>query len=197
MGWKGNSYYQNGKKISHFRSLLDADGHGVLVDPEKQIDWFDNLMSQPYTFERAHTLVHRDEVLEAAVERVGQLDFTALRWKLQVERGWTNETTDEVEDLYRKFLALNIRYPEEKFCPNGPVDAFWHAHILDTRKYAEDCEMLFGGFLHHFPYFGLRGDEAALEQAFGATIDRYIRHFGVDPTAGDANARSCRPQKCP
>ena len=41
-------------------------------------------------------------------------------------------------------------------------------HILDTRKYAADCEAAFGHFVHHFPYLGLRGEEdtKALEAAF-------------------------------
>ena len=41
-------------------------------------------------------------------------------------------------------------------------------HILDTRAYSRDCEFLFGRFLHHFPYFGMRGDadRAALDRTF-------------------------------
>jgi hypothetical protein len=39
------------------------------------------------------------------------------------------------------------------------VDTFWHYHILDTLKYAEDCQAVFGYFLHHFPYMGLRGED--------------------------------------
>jgi hypothetical protein len=42
------------------------------------------------------------------------------------------------------------------------VDTFWHYHILDTLKYAEDCQAVFGYFLHHFPYLGLRGEEDLL-----------------------------------
>lgn len=151
------------------------------------------------TFQEAQALVHRDEELEAALRRVEALDFTMLKAKLVGEMGWTVETTEEAEALYRRFLALNLRYPDRKICPTGPVDEFWHAHILDTRAYAQDCDALFGGMLHHFPYFGLRGpeDRAALEEAFAGTIDLFIRHFGVDLTSGDTQARSCRPQRCP
>jgi len=42
------------------------------------------------------------------------------------------------------------------------VDAFWDQHILDTRKYAEDCAAAFGHFLHHYPYSGM-GDEVSVE----------------------------------
>lgn len=144
-------------------------------------------------------LVRRDDELGRAVDIVAQLDFTMLKRKLMEDKGWTAELCSEAEDLYRKFLALNIRYPDRKICPSGPIDEFWHAHILDTRAYAADCEHLFGQMLHHFPYFGMRGpeDQADLEAAFADSIDLFILHFGVDPTAGDHEARSCKPQRCP
>ena len=53
-------------------------------------------------------------------------------------------------------------------------------HILDTRKYAADCEATFGHFLHHFPYLGLRGadDMKALASAFDAMQQLYLKEFG-------------------
>jgi hypothetical protein len=53
--------------------------------------------------------------------------------------------------------------------------------------------------LHHFPYFGMRGpdDRADLERTFSESIDLFIRHYGIDPTAGDTQARGCSPQRCP
>jgi len=151
------------------------------------------------TFDEVQQLVERDDELQRAVEAVGSLDFRMLKLKLVEEKGWTPEFCDEVDGLYRKFLALNVRYPGQKICPSGPIDDFWHAHILDTHAYEADCARLFGGTLHHFPYFGMRGpdDRAALDAAFADSIDMFIRHFGVDPTAGDTQARSCRPQRCP
>lgn len=157
------------------------------------------LADRPLTFEEVQALVRNDVEFDKAVAQVALLDFTMLKAKLREESKWTEETCDWTEDLYRKFLALNIYYPARKLCPNGPVDEFWHAHILDTHKYAADCEALFGKFLHHYPYFGMRGveDRDDLERAFADTVDLFIRHFGVDPTAGDSHARSCRPQRCP
>jgi hypothetical protein len=155
--------------------------------------------AQPLTFEQAQALVATDAALFDALARVAQLDFTMLKGKLVEESGWAPEYAEQVEDLYRKFLALNVRYPDRKICPTGPVDEFWHAHILDTRAYARDCELLFGEYLHHFPYFGMRGpdDRRDLEHAFAQSVELFIRHFGIDPTAGDARERSCRPQRCP
>ncbi len=157
------------------------------------------VLNQPMTFEQAHAFVRMDAELARALARVSELDLSMLKRKLMEEQEWTPEYCEEVESLYRKFLALNIRYPDRKICPTGPIDDFWHAHVLDTRAYASDCDRLFGRMLHHFPYFGMRGpeDRQALEEAFMQSVDLFVLHFGVDPTAGDARARSCRPQNCP
>jgi hypothetical protein len=153
----------------------------------------------PVSFETAHAMIASDEALREALDRVQQLDFTMLKRKLMEERAWTSEFCEQVESLYRSFLALNARYPDRRICPTGPIDAFWHAHILDTRAYARDCELVFGQYLHHFPYFGLRGpeDHAALHKAFAESVELFVIHFGIDPTAGDTLARSCSSQRCP
>lgn len=159
----------------------------------------DKNTASPLTFDSSHALIKKDEQLQEALLKVEMLDLSMLSRKLVEEHGWTNEFCSEVADLYRKFLALNMRYPEKKICPTGPIDEFWHAHILDTHAYAKDCEFLFGSLLHHFPYFGMRGpeDRKNLETAFEQSLDLFVGHYGIDPTAGDIKARSCAPQKCP
>jgi hypothetical protein len=151
------------------------------------------------SFEAAQAMIESDSELREALERVNHLDFKMLKIKMIEEHDWTPEFCDEVEALYRRFLALNARFPDRKICPTGPIDEFWHAHILDTRAYMRDCEEIFGHYLHHFPYFGMRGpeDHAALEKAFRESVELFIRHFGIDPTAGDILARSCASQRCP
>lgn len=150
-------------------------------------------------WDECHDLVESNEALEASLAKVAEIDLTMLKRKLIEEYGWTPEHTDQVEDLYRKFLALNAAYPDRKICPTGPIDEFWHAHILDTRAYAKDCDHLFGHFLHHFPYFGMRGpeDRKNLEETFAQSRELFIRHFGIDPCIGETEARSCAPQRCP
>ncbi len=90
--------------------------------------------------------------------------------------------------------------------PDKELDSFWHAHILDTMKYADDCEQIFGHFLHHFPYFGLRGEEDAqhLQDAFAETKRLYQAEFGeayrVEIVAGcsvsSCDAAQCDPSEC-
>ena len=155
--------------------------------------------ARPLDWDECQNLLENDARIAASLERVARLDFSMLKRKLGDEKGWSAEYQNEVEDLYRRFLALNIVYRDRKICPTGPVDEFWHAHILDTRAYARDCQELFGEYLHHFPYFGMRGpaDRADLTAAFDQSRDLFIRHFGIDPCGGETQARGCAPQRCP
>lgn len=151
------------------------------------------------TMSEAAKLTQPSKELQAAIDKVALIDFSMLKIKISNDEGMTAEAVDEIEDLYRKFLALNLYYPNRKICPTGPIDLFWHYHILDTQAYERDCLSLFGRLLHHFPYFGMRGaqDELDLEQAFNESVDLFVSSFGVDPTGGDTLARSCRSQNCP
>jgi hypothetical protein len=155
--------------------------------------------SDTVTFEAAQSMIGVDSALEEAMRKVDQLDFRMLKRKLMEEHGWTPEFCNEAESLYRKFLALNARYPGRKICPTGPIDEFWHAHIVDTRAYHRDCDLVLGEYLHHFPYFGMRGpeDRDALENTFRESVGLFIVHFGIDPTSGDTEARGCSSQRCP
>jgi hypothetical protein len=91
-----------------------------------------------------------------------ELDLTPIKVKLMhVESGeaWSVEKANAVEKQYRRFLCLMKMFPKEDTAPLVDVDTFWHYHILDTMKYARDCEQVFGYFLHHYPYVGLRDED--------------------------------------
>jgi hypothetical protein len=120
-------------------------------------------------------------------------------------KGYSASHLDQMESEYRKFLSLKAAFPEADIVPCELVDEMWHAHILDTRAYARDTELIFGHFMHHFPYFGLRGDDdaAALIVAYDDTLARYVAAFGDPPAdtwmTSDAATRcrtACKPQKC-
>jgi hypothetical protein len=127
---------------------------------------------------------------------IAELDLDPIKVKLMHKEsgeGWSLEKANAVEFEYRRFLQLMKMYPGEQTAPLFDVDTFWHYHILDTMKYAADCERVFGYFLHHFPYIGLRGedDEAAhheagsrMQELYEATFgEAYIRGHGRDTTA--------------
>ena len=117
----------------------------------------------------------------------------------------THDELDLAEQEYRRFLALHLVFPEADIVPCKLVDTIWHQHILDTRAYHADCNVIFGDYLHHFPYFGMRGDgdAQALADAYRETLRRYRDAFGEPPEsiwiASDASSckrTACKPQKC-
>ena len=125
----------------------------------------------------------KNRPIEEIVAAIRALDLDPIKLKLmdrEEGQGWSREYVDKMETAYKRFLTLLVKYPEETIAPSKDVDKFWHGHILDTMKYADDCDRVFGYFLHHFPYFGMRGEEDAanLAQAGEAMSRLYEKEFG-------------------
>lgn len=119
-----------------------------------------------------------------AADALWNLDLGPIKTKLMhVEsgEGWSQQRADMVEVEYKRFLHLMKIYPNEQLAPSVDTDIFWHYHILDTMKYAVDCETVFGYFLHHYPYVGMRGedDEELRLQSGDRMRDLYELTFGV------------------
>jgi len=115
--------------------------------------------------------------------RIEALDLGPIHFRLSHEYGYAPDHIQRLDKWYRRFLYLTFRYPEQAVVVAQAIDDFWHQHILDTAKYAEDCQAAFGRFLHHFPYFGLRGEEdaQALRNAYSATLQLMAIEFGETP----------------
>jgi hypothetical protein len=129
--------------------------------------------------------------VEQVVAAIQGLDLDPIKLKLmdaEEGQGWSRAYVDRMELAYKRFLTLLVKFPGETIAPTKDVDKFWHGHILDTMKYAEDCQSVFGYFLHHFPYFGMRGEEdAANLRAAGENMHAiYQREFGEALPSGAA-----------
>ena len=89
-------------------------------------------------------------------EKVQGLDLKEVKKKLSSRKGfWWNlmNDLDKIEREYRQFLYLIAANPGQMVVPwSQQLDDLWHEHILDTKKYAEDCQNLFGQFIHHNPH---------------------------------------------
>jgi predicted secreted protein len=128
----------------------------------------------------------KEEIMISSEENmsaIAELDLDPIKVKLMHEEsgeGWSLEKANSVEVEYRRFLILMKLFPQEQTAPLFDVDTFWHYHILDTMKYAADCERVFGYFLHHFPYIGLRGedDEKAHHRVGERMRELYEATFG-------------------
>lgn len=81
---------------------------------------------------------------------IGVLDLSLIKKKVAQKQGWSEDYADKVEVDYRAFLAKGEKGGNR---PTVDVDEMWHTHILDTKKYAADCQRMFGGFLHHIPSY--------------------------------------------
>jgi len=133
------------------------------------------------------------------VAAIQALDLDPIKLKLmdpEEGQGWSREYADQMEVAYKRYLTLLAKFPDETIAPTKDVDKFWHGHILDTMKYAEDCENMFGYFLHHFPYFGMRGeqDAADLRAASERMHEIYEREFGEALPSGSAWCMAAEPQ---
>jgi hypothetical protein len=98
--------------------------------------------------------------------------------------GWSRKQVVQALTRYKMFLYLIYLYPNSPIIPTYEIDIVWHHHILDTHKYACDCEYLFGYFVHHNPNFGsgIEADKVTLEAAFAATLALFAEQFGINMT---------------
>jgi|GEM_PF-1421545 len=113
--------------------------------------------------------------------RLRRLDWGPIAYKLKLH-GWTRQEVNNALIQYAIFLLLIYLHPGCRLVPTQRIDVVWHCHLEDTFKYSQDCWVLFGRFIHHFPYFGLRGeaDRQELEDAFAKTKDLLLPYLGDD-----------------
>ena len=125
---------------------------------------------------------------------VNNLDFSDINAKLISEYSWSQDKVEKVSLLYRKWIVLQKAYPELSIAPSESIDEYWHMHILDTRKYMIDCMTVFGYYLHHYPYFGLKGDSEDLDRGFEITRNLFKIHFNQEllDSANPCKSTSCR-----
>jgi hypothetical protein len=113
------------------------------------------------------------------------LDLESVKLRVtdpKLGEGWTREYADSIEIAYKNYLTMLVKYQDdaENILLAEDVDEFWHTHILQTIKYADDCQSVFGTFLHHSPHVG-EVSQADLEERDGkaeTTRQLYQREFG-------------------
>jgi len=119
--------------------------------------------------------------IDEAKHYIYSIDFSPIINKMVSHLGWRQRDAEKVCELYRNFLFLQKKYGHDKSLPpSEEIDECWHNHILDTKKYRHDCEMIFGQYLDHYPYFGIDGksDLNDLNNAFECTQDLHVKEFG-------------------
>lgn len=96
--------------------------------------------------------------------------------------GWCRRQALQAIGRYKTFLFVSYLYPQIRLVPTQEIDCVWHAHLLHTRLYRQDCDRLFGYFIDHEPdsAFGgeaerQNGDEAFVHtQSLLALFEEYF-----------------------
>lgn len=118
--------------------------------------------------------------LMVITERVALLCSQNLAWKPDYAR--------RVASAYRQFLHLKVvvnDYDTTLLVPCIPVNIMWQQHILNTKNYANDCQTLFGRWLHHDfaggcvidnmnNYAKMMATLSGLQAQFGSLVDRQL-----------------------
>jgi hypothetical protein len=123
-----------------------------------------------------------DDIKEKILSSHGKL------WKL-------THNVDKMVKEYRKFLLDVAKNTNKEIVPSKNADVIWHQHILFTQKYAEDCEKIFGTFIHHCPK--VKAKEACCYDQAGACGS--LRHVKSKPklkTACCQCAEGCNSSNC-
>lgn len=106
------------------------------------------------------------------------LDLEYIEKRLMNKLGWSQKKTKEAIRKYKNFLLLILKYPEQQFAPTSDIDEVWHNHILFTRDYTNDCQAIFGKYIHHNPYKNTGPKENHMKQKIGSqTSDIYFQEF--------------------
>jgi hypothetical protein len=120
------------------------------------------------------------QAMDEKWDKVASLDLKSVRQKFAFKKGWWwlfRNNAQRVENEYRQFLYLIAVNPGQTVVPwSRELDDFWHEHILDTAKYARDCETIMGGFIHHNPH--VPEETFTHTKALHATREMYKAAFG-------------------
>src|SRR6266545_5217405 len=137
--------------------------------------------------------------VEQVIAAINALDLEPIKLRVmdpELGEGWTREYAESVERAYRNYLTMLVKHPEntEDIVVSKDVDEFWHAHILHTMKYTEDCERVFGTYLHHNP--DISGRAPAEIERKAALVEKtrclYQQEFGRSQNCNTAaNAAMC------
>ncbi len=82
---------------------------------------------------------------------IENLDLDSVIIRMKRDAGLSTEQIQQAITEYKQFLELRLTSGEDKIVPTEMADKAWHYHILDTKKYAADCDNIFGEFMDHNP----------------------------------------------
>src|SRR3989338_8687 len=120
--------------------------------------------------------------IEEARAYIYAIDFSQIIDRMVKKNKWKRKDVLTACDLYKNFLFIKKKYSQdEPLPPSEDIDEFWHNHILDTQKYKQDCDRIFGHYLDHYPYLGMDGKttEADATRFIEKTQELHHKEFGI------------------
>src|SRR5690349_11713197 len=133
-----------------------------------------------------------DRPVREVIAGIQALDLESVKLRVmdpKLGEGWTRAYADSIEVAYKNYLTMLVKYQDdaEDILLSEDVDEFWHTHILQTIKYTDDCEAVFGKYLHHTPHVG-EVTEADLEKR--AELAEKTRRLYEKEFGGESQSRT-------
>lgn len=125
-------------------------------------------------------------------ERLERFDFSPVTARLQ-RKGMAE--APELEREFKRFATLWAVERGTPLSPSKPVDEYWHAIVLDTKRYSAFCETVYGRFIHHIPDDPVEG-EVRDNDSYRRTLAAYERNFGKPPEKFWPAASECVGDSC-
>lgn len=105
-------------------------------------------------------------------------DLDIVRTMMLRDTDYSEEEVDALLVEYRRYMAINVSFPESRHPLSKEVDDVWHAHILVSENYSRFCDAVFGQYFHHYPVFDDEGQKMLVNAYFGQTIPHLTALFG-------------------
>ncbi len=111
------------------------------------------------------------------ISLIQHLDLQYLIDRMVNKYSWEPVAAKETVRKYKNFLTLKYVYPDLEFAPRREIDEIWHQHILFTKNYMRDCELIFGKYIHHTPSLGTAEERRTLDKRFVESARIYEDYF--------------------
>jgi len=164
--------------FENFKNTNQDDHPGTVV-----LDTAERLGRWNHTGDCHVTLAQRNEYIDDVglcqehTLFIINLDLTKIVKKVKAKSEWTDAEAVQAEMQYKQFLIMCLKYPKIVHVPSRMIDEVWHAHILDTKRYMQDCKAILGRFLHHVPSYG---EECEKSEAYAQQFDElWHKEFGT------------------
>jgi hypothetical protein len=136
-----------------------------------------------HDLQAARRAMFRD-VAEAALQELfaGDQRMRQIIARAAEKYGWDRAQTEEAAREYRRHLLLRYLHPGLRVAAlNKAGDLLWHEHIIDTEKYRQDCDRIFGAVLDHQPFYEASNVPPEQDPDLQEAGKLYEHEFGAAP----------------